>query len=364
MGYLSNIKFKNFRNFNESFFSFDKGCNIITGKNGTGKTNLLEGISLIEKGRGFRKEKIYNLINFNNKDQFFNIDSNYFHKELDYKIKISNSEKNSKKTFINDSVEKEISEHFNKIFSLIYFLPEMERLFMLNPSSRRNFIDRLIFNYNKKYNLLINNYKKVVNERQSLLKIFNYDKNWIQKLEEDIVNFGSEIYDCRLKQIYKINHTLENLKILDKSFSKFFLQINDPLLKEDKNIEEIKNLYLNKLSYNREKDLFLGGCSLGPHRSDIQGLNCSKKINLNQFSTGQQKTAILLIIIAQCINLIENLDSQPIVLLDEICSHLDEDNRELILYLINELKVQVFMSGTEENFFSFLSTKANYCNIT
>ena len=86
MGYLSNIKFKNFRNFNESFFSFDKGCNIITGKNGTGKTNLLEGISLIEKGRGFRKEKIYNLINFNNKDQFFNIDSNYFHKELDYKI--------------------------------------------------------------------------------------------------------------------------------------------------------------------------------------------------------------------------------------------------------------------------------------
>ena len=116
MGYLSNIKFKNFRNFNESFFSFDKGCNIITGKNGTGKTNLLEGISLIEKGRGFRKEKIYNLINFNNKDQFFNIDSNYFYKELDYKIKISNSEKNSKKTSINDSVEKEISEHFNKIY--------------------------------------------------------------------------------------------------------------------------------------------------------------------------------------------------------------------------------------------------------
>ena len=115
---------------------------------------------------------------------------------------------------------------------------------------------------------------------------------------------------------------------------------------------------------NREKDSFLGGCNIGPHRSNIQGFNYSNKINLNQFSTGQQKAVILLIIISQCINLIKNLDLQPIILLDEVCSHLDDNNRELILYLIDELKVQVFMTGTEKNFFSFLSTKAKYCNIT
>ena len=62
--------------------------------------------------------------------------------------------------------------------------------------------------------------------------------------------------------------------------------------------------------------------------------------------------------------MINELKSKPIILLDEICSHLDHKNRELILYLINELDVQVFMTGTEKSFFSFLSTNTNYCNIT
>ena len=73
---------------------------------------------------------------------------------------------------------------------------------------------------------------------------------------------------------------------------------------------------------------------------------------------------VLLIILAQSEYLINELNLHPIILLDEICSHLDDINRELLLYLTNQLKVQVFMTGTEKNFFSFLSTKAHYCNIT
>ena len=72
----------------------------------------------------------------------------------------------------------------------------------------------------------------------------------------------------------------------------------------------------------------------------------------------------MLIIIAQCKYLIDCLSLKPIILLDEVCSHLDYVNRELLLYLIDNLSAQVFMTGTEESFFSFLSTKANYCNIT
>ena len=94
------------------------------------------------------------------------------------------------------------------------------------------------------------------------------------------------------------------------------------------------------------------------------GFNEEDNFNLNQLSTGQQKTIVLLLIIAQSEFLIKNLNLKPIILLDEICSHLDDDNRQLLLYLIEELDVQVFMTGTDKNFFSFLSTKANYCNIT
>ena len=118
------------------------------------------------------------------------------------------------------------------------------------------------------------------------------------------------------------------------------------------------------MNHNRKKDFFYGGCSIGPHRSDILGINELNNFNLSQLSTGQQKTVVLLIILAQSEYLINELNLHPIILLDEICSHLDDVNRELLLYLTNQLKVQVFMTGTEKNFFSFLSTKAHYCNIT
>ena len=75
-------------------------------------------------------------------------------------------------------------------------------------------------------------------------------------------------------------------------------------------------------------------------------------------------TLILLIILSQCKFLIEELQIKPIILFDEVCSHLDKNNRSLLLDLINSLNVQTIMTGTEKNFFSFLSTKASYYNIT
>ena len=70
----------------------------------------------------------------------------------------------------------------------------MERLFVSSPLSRRNFLDRLIFTFNKRYNFTVNSYKKAINERQLLLKKTKYDESWINHIEHNIVNFGSIIY--------------------------------------------------------------------------------------------------------------------------------------------------------------------------
>ena len=75
----------------------------------------------------------------------------------------------------------------------------MERLFLSSPSNRRNFIDKLIFS-EKNYNKLINKYKKSLLERNKLLQSEVYDKSWIYKIEQDIVEFGIEIYNLRARQ--------------------------------------------------------------------------------------------------------------------------------------------------------------------
>ena len=126
---------------------------------------------------------------------------------------------------------------------------------------------------------------------------------------------------------------------------------------------EIKSIFLMELRKARNFDSIVGGCKIGPHKTDIYGIHLEKKFSLSQCSTGQQKTVVLLIIIAQCKYLINKLNRQPVILLDEICSHLDEYNREILLELIYSLDVQSFVTGTEKNFFSFLSTKASYYNI-
>ena len=197
-----------------------------------------------------------------------------------------------------------------------------------------------------------------------MLKDLNYDHNWIQKIENNIAKFGNIIYQKRESHINVLNSIHKKINH-SKNFSKnFILRIQDDFYEKNSKIYENKEAYLSELKINRKKDLFHGGCSIGPHHSDIIGFNEENNFNINQLSTGQQKTIVLLIIIAQSYYLINNLNLHPIILLDEICSHLDHNNRELLLYLINELKVQVFMTGTEETFFSFLSTKAHYCNIT
>ena len=367
MGYFKNINLENYRNFNNFQLDFSSGCNILIGPNGSGKTNILESISLFERGRGIRKENIKNLINNKSKKQHFKITSIFSHKLNNINLLIENQTNDfnmRKKIFINEDSSKESTKYLENIFSLIYFLPEMERLFLNSPSIRRNFLDRLIYSFNKNYNKIINNYKKNILERSNLLKNNNYDADWINSLEKEIVSLGMEIYDLRKKHLFEINNHLENIGYKKLYPYQISLTLKDTLFNDAfSNHRELEEVFLAQLKNNRSLDAILGGCKIGPHKSDIEGRNIEDNFNLNQFSTGQQKTIILLIILAQCKLLINNYNIIPVILFDEVCSHLDEENRKLLLDIIEKLEVQTFMTGTDKRLFSFLSTKAKYCNI-
>ena len=81
---------------------------------------------------------------------------------------------------------------------------------------------------------------------------------------------------------------------------------------------------------------------IGPHRSDILAI-INRDFEALILSTGQQKTIVLMILLAQCNYLVNNIKVNPILLLDEICSHLDSHNRELLLDMINSFEIQFFL---------------------
>ena len=235
----------------------------------------------------------------------------------------------------------------------------MERLFQASPSYRRNFIDRLVFSSKNNYNTLINKYKKFLLERIKILQKNVIDNDWLNQIERDISLLGLEIYQLRHSQINFINN---NLNILNKDHNFEFnlkLQIKDDFFNEDLSLDEYLTYLFNLRNYDKQ----FGGTKIGPHRSDILAI-INNDFDASLLSTGQQKTIVLMILLAQCNYLVNYKNINPILLLDEIGSHLDSYNRQILLDMINRFEIQFFLTGTDKDLFSFISTNAKFYNIT
>jgi len=360
LGYFKKIKLTNYRNFKKYECEFSKKSNVLFGKNGSGKTNILESISLFGKGTGLRKDSIVNLIK-KDENQFINF-GNYFDNNNFNEIKILSDKKNDrhiKKIYLNNNNDMNSINYIKSIFSFLFFVPDMERLFTSSPNMRRNFFDNLIFSSDNNYNTLLNKYKKNISERSKILNLQSYDKVWLEKIESNIAKLGIEIYNNRNKQIDILHVHLRELN--NKKKLPFFPKIshNDHLVNSDLTFEK----YLSELKNSRTLDQLIGGAKYGPHKSDFE-INIKNNFNASQLSTGQQKTIILSFLFAQCNYLVNECKIFPILLMDEVCSYLDENNRDVLLELTNYFDLQIFFTGTNKNLFSFLSTNANFYNIT
>jgi DNA replication and repair protein RecF len=360
LGYFKNIKLNRFRNFNEFQLEFSDKCNVFFGKNGCGKTNLLEALSLCAKGRGIRKDKI---INFIKKDEnYFSNIAYFINENIEYEIKVItelHNNKLQKKLLLNNEFSSEVNKKIQSLITYLIYLPENERMFIASPTTRRNFFDHFIFSSNVKYSTLINFYKKNIYERNVILNNINFDETWLTKIEENISNSGIEIYKNRKMQADLFVKNLDIISTYCNTKFKVTLETNDPFYSEKLNIEK----YMISLRKNREIDKIVGGTKFGPHKSDYIFF-VDKNYPASQLSTGQQKTLVLLLYFSQCNYLVNTCNKKPILLLDEVCSHLDETNTQLLLQIVNQFDMQVFMTGTNKDLFSFLSTNTNFYNIS
>ena len=360
MAYFKNIKISNFRNFKDFNLDFSKKCNVFYGSNGCGKTNLLEAISIFSKGRGIRKDKIFNFIKRNEK--FFSNETNFINENVEYELNAFSEIKNNKfqkKIKLNGEISTEVNNKIQSLITFLIYIPENERLFMASPTTRRNLFDHFIFSYSPRHNSLLNFYKKKIIERNIILNNNVTDESWLEKIEADIAKSGMEIYEQRIKQSNIFEKNLEQINEYLTLPFKVNIKINDSFFKSRITTDE----YKYTLKQNREIDKIIGGTKFGPHKSDTI-FNINQIYPASQLSTGQQKTLVLLLYFAQCNYLVNYCNKKPILLLDEINSHLDDFNIQLLLKIVQQFEIQVFMTGTKKDLFSFLSTNTNFYNIS
>lgn len=328
--YIKKIKLKNFRNYAEQEIELNENINIIYGNNAQGKTNIVEAIFLCAMGKSFRDKKDKDLIKFNELSSKITI----FYEKKDRAGKID-VEINDKKTFfVNDIKQDRVSDIIGKI-NVIIFTPDDIEIIKEGPQRRRKFLDMMISSLRPNYINILNNYNKILEQRNTYLKQINLEnKNRadIDIWDEQLAEFSAKIYDYRKEYTDKIHE-----KIGD---------IHNSVIKSEK--EEIKikyisngrskEVFLENLKKTKELDIKRGFTATGIHRDDIIIYINKKQVSIFG-SQGQQRTTVLTLKLCELSIAKEEIEDEPILLLDDFMSELDEDRRKSFLESIKGKQV-------------------------
>ena len=347
---INSLKLTNFRNFSQTEFNPCENVNIIYGDNAQGKTNLIEAIWLFTGAKSFRSSKDLEYINFSSDFCTLSLDFFANKREQNALIKIT---KNKKTAFLND-IEKPSVTKFAGEFLCVEFSPVDLSLVKESPVLRRKFIDGAIGQLTPKYISYLGEYTKVLNQRNALLKDLKFNSSlydMIDLWDVQLYTIGANIIFLRNKYLKKLREKakpiyngISDLKEqLDIKYSCSFDGYN-----EDMPLDVIKEIYHKNLKENIKQDISAGSTGIGIHRDDIDFFVDKK--SLKAFgSQGQQRSCVLALKLAQCKVIEESTQNNPIILLDDVMSELDNKRKD---YILNHIKdKQVFISCCDKTYF-------------
>ncbi len=340
--FLEKIELKNFRNYSNLKLNFDKNINIFIGNNAQGKTNILESIYFLSITKSHRTNKEIFLIK--NNEIFSKVtgiikDNSNFSKK--YEIIIN---KQGKRVLINDNLIKKISDYLSNI-NVVMFCPDDLEIIKGTPSNRRSFLNIEIGQLNNFYIKHLNNYNRLLKTRNDYLKNSKekFDNVYFEiltnKLIDEnikIINFRNEFINNLNKYISKIYKDITGKKNIYLKYETF-IDINS----EENMIKSMKEKY----DKNLNNEIFQGVTLFGTHKDDFSVYIDDIKIN-NYGSQGQHRIAILCIRLSEIEIFKKEKKKNPILLLDDIFSELDEIKKNnIIRYIDNDL--QVFITSTD-----------------
>jgi DNA replication and repair protein RecF len=315
--------------------NLNNGLNVFYGDNAQGKTSFLESVYLCGTGRSHRANSEKALIMFNETES--HIKAHVCDEYSNYKIDV-HLKGNDKKGVAIDSVPlKKLGDLFGHLL-VVVFSPEDLELIKGAPSIRRRFIDMELCQLSHIYYYNLQQYYKVLKQRNSLLKSIYKDPALISTLsvwDEQLACYGCEIIKSREGFIEHISGLAGKI-YGEASHNNEALQINyKPSL-------SIKN-YEDKLIKNRLRDIQLGSTGLGIHKDDIIFIVDGYDVR-GYGSQGQQRTCALAVKLAE-VELIKSLKKRsPVLLLDDVLSELDIGRQDYILR--NIMPVQTIITTT------------------
>ena len=359
---IKRLKVENFRNLEKLDIEFSDGVNIIYGNNAQGKTNIIEAIYIFSFGKSFRANRDIELLKFDK--EYFVSNIEIMKKDRELKMDFGFDKISNKKMIkVNGVIQKKISDIIGKL-NVVVFKPEDIKIVTDAPSVRRKYIDYLISSISKGYLENITKYKKVLEERNNLLKeikvklkgnrvLEKNDEDFLDVYDKLLSKLNCEIYNERKKVIEKLNNYIYgiHLKLTENYINNEKLHI-----KYVSNVEEdIQKMY-NDLIKSRLNDINKGYTSFGIHRDDyIISIN-SLDVSIYG-SQGQKKSSIISLKLSELKVIEEVIGEKPVLLLDDYMSELDERRRLKFLDIIEDIQIvittthKISIDGKENTYF-------------
>jgi len=330
--YLASVSLQNFRNYKRANFNFSEKITLIVGPNTAGKSNLIEAIYFLSSGGSFRIEKDEQLVKFG--QEVARIKSLVGDKNLEVVIA-----QGFKKYLVNGVNKRKVD--FVGNFFAVLFAPSDLDIIIGSPFKRRDFMDHTLNQTDRDYRLALSFYEKGLRARNALLHRI---KETGLRNEKEFVYWDNLLIVQGQKITKKREEFIKYIAESRKEILDFEIFYDKSIISKD------------RLLQYKGAEVGAGVTLVGPHRDDFI-IRINSNGNSDEFgsvdikffgSRGQQRLSILQLKLLELIYVKRVTGEQPVLLLDDIFSELDEDHINLVLDMISNQ--QTIITTTHKEF--------------
>lgn len=325
------------------------GLIAISGPNGSGKTNLLEAVSMFAPGRGLRRARLDDMARVGGAGGF----------ALAGRLSVGDGEPiafgtgiepGSARRTIRINGAAQPATALAEWLSILWLTPAMDRLFTGPAADRRRWLDRLTLALYPEHAVAATRYEAAMRERNRLIADGRTSDVWLNAVESEMATHGSVLATGRMATVRAMATVLD---AQDGPFPRAHLDLAGDAFPTPGDLS-------SALAASRRDDVRAGRTLVGPHRGDLLVTHMDKAQPAALGSTGEQKALLLGITLAHAALVARETERRPILLLDEVAAHLDEGRRAALFDLLATLGAQVWMTGTDASLFRAISGPATY----
>jgi len=356
---LAAIEATNFRNLSGTI-EWGPRLNIIYGNNGQGKTNWLEAINVLARTKSFRTQRLQETIKFGEHLAVIRGKvTTGADLERDLQVTLQD---NSKTIFLNGKREP-LTRYLTQLPVFSFTATDLEVVRGV-PDARRRFLDRGISSIRPAYLKTIADYSKVIKQKNRVLQLANEGEFSLEKTEdllapwnEQLVRLATQIHREREQYVAALNAVLERQLFDRRDIHTCYVSS----LEGKGDLADYESLLRSRLAMRVAAEVAAGHALIGPHRDDWEIQLDGREIRVYG-SSGQQRSALLLLDLAAISLYNSSANEHPVFLIDDVDAELDEERiRHLLEYLEN--RTQTFITTSKRSHVEGFFSRANVYEI-